>query len=381
MVNEAGRIARSLVEGQGFSSPFAIPTGPTAWMPPVYPCLLAAIFRVFGVNTFKSLLAAVMLNCIFAALTCVLVCWIGRRAFGEAAGLWAAWTWALLPALVRFPVIWIWETSLSALLMALIFWAALRLADSSRLRDWGTFGLLGGLAALTNPTVISAWLFLGAWAYFRRREHRQPWLKPASIALLLCVLPTVPWLVRNYIVFGQPVFLRSNFGIVLFLGNNPESVDSQAWWLNPTDNMKEMERFHSLGEIAYSAEKQRLAFEFMREHPRKFVALCLNRFVFFWLGTSDTLLDVWMGAPFLASLRVTAYALLALLAFVGLVLAGRAHSPYAAAFAIVLVIYPLVYYVTYPTIRFRHPIDPLLVVLSVWTIARAASALTGKKAD
>src|SRR5689334_11826133 len=38
---EIGRIARSLPQGTGFSSPFNGTTGPTAWEPPLYPYLVA----------------------------------------------------------------------------------------------------------------------------------------------------------------------------------------------------------------------------------------------------------------------------------------------------------------------------------------------------
>ena len=48
---EMGRIARALATGYGFADPFAGHTGPTAWSPPVYPLLLAGIFKLFGVYT------------------------------------------------------------------------------------------------------------------------------------------------------------------------------------------------------------------------------------------------------------------------------------------------------------------------------------------
>ncbi len=51
---EAGRIARSIVEGHGFGSPLFEDTGPTAWMTPVYPYLVAGVFKVFGVYTKTS---------------------------------------------------------------------------------------------------------------------------------------------------------------------------------------------------------------------------------------------------------------------------------------------------------------------------------------
>ena len=53
---EMGRIGRSLAEGQGFSNPFNETTGPTAWEPPLYPFLIAGVFKLFGVYTHASAL-------------------------------------------------------------------------------------------------------------------------------------------------------------------------------------------------------------------------------------------------------------------------------------------------------------------------------------
>src|SRR5262249_39404268 len=41
-------IAQSLAAGHGFASPFHEDTGPTAWMPPVYPLPLASLLRLCG---------------------------------------------------------------------------------------------------------------------------------------------------------------------------------------------------------------------------------------------------------------------------------------------------------------------------------------------
>jgi hypothetical protein len=56
--NEAGSIAFSLSSGHGFSSPFRKDTGPTAWLAPVYPALLALVFRIFGPFTLRSFYSA-----------------------------------------------------------------------------------------------------------------------------------------------------------------------------------------------------------------------------------------------------------------------------------------------------------------------------------
>src|SRR5437016_3151310 len=40
-------IAKSMVAGEGFSNPFPGKTGPTAWMPPVLPTILAGLIWAF----------------------------------------------------------------------------------------------------------------------------------------------------------------------------------------------------------------------------------------------------------------------------------------------------------------------------------------------
>ena len=68
---EMGRLARSIAEGQGFSSPTDLPTGPSAWAPPLYPYILAGVFKLFGVYSALSAWVILAFNSIFAALTCL----------------------------------------------------------------------------------------------------------------------------------------------------------------------------------------------------------------------------------------------------------------------------------------------------------------------
>src|ERR1700690_4284378 len=68
---EMGRIGRSIALGQGFSSPYEGHTGPTAWEPPLYPFLIAGVFKVFGIYTVASALVLLSVNSLFSALTCI----------------------------------------------------------------------------------------------------------------------------------------------------------------------------------------------------------------------------------------------------------------------------------------------------------------------
>src|SRR6202789_4259172 len=161
---EMGRIGAAIASGHGFSDPFGAATRPTAWEPPLYPYLTASVFHFFGIYSHASAFVLLTINSIFSALTCVPIFLIARRIFSEKVAVGSAWTWTLLPYVMFWCTRWVWETSFSALLVAVIFWLALTMEDRDGLKPWLQFGLLWGVAAL-NSTVLIAFLpASGLWA-------------------------------------------------------------------------------------------------------------------------------------------------------------------------------------------------------------------------
>src|SRR5579864_1795861 len=160
---ESGNIAYSLASGHGFGSPFRIDTGPTAWMTPLYPLILSGIMRLFGIYTFQSWVAAVMMNAGFSTLACIPLYYAGKRIGGAGLGAGAAWLWAIFPNAILLSFESMWDACLSALLAATILWATLALAESRSAPDWCAYGLLWGFTLMTNPTLASLLPFLLAW--------------------------------------------------------------------------------------------------------------------------------------------------------------------------------------------------------------------------
>jgi len=119
---EMGSIGRSLAEGDGFGNPFGETTGPTAWEPPLYPLLIAGVFKIFGIYSLTSAVVLLAINSIFSALTCIPIFWIARRCFSERVALWTCWLWALLPPIMAWATRWVWETSIATFLLTLLFW-------------------------------------------------------------------------------------------------------------------------------------------------------------------------------------------------------------------------------------------------------------------
>jgi len=74
-----GTHCRSIAMGQGFSSPTDLPTGPSAWAPPVIPTVLAAVFKRFGIYSNLSAWVILTFNSIFSALTCLTLYLIGEK--------------------------------------------------------------------------------------------------------------------------------------------------------------------------------------------------------------------------------------------------------------------------------------------------------------
>ena len=83
---EAGRIARALATGFGYADPFNGHTGPSAWTPPIFPLLLAGVFKVFGVYTRASGWVILAIDCVFSAATAPAVYELGWRCFGGVRG-------------------------------------------------------------------------------------------------------------------------------------------------------------------------------------------------------------------------------------------------------------------------------------------------------
>ena len=363
---EMGRIGRAIATGRGFADPFDGQTGPTAWEPPLYPYLIGGMFKIAGVYTRTSALILLIINSIFSALTCVPIFLIARKCFGEKVAVWASWAWALLPTVMYWGSRWVWETSLAALLLSLIFWLALTLAEREGVKLWIAFGLLWGVAGLTNSSLLSFVPASGVWAWYRRWKSGKSSIGGLALAALFFAATITPWLVRNYETFGKFIFIRSNFGAELRLGNGPGADGTWMSYLHPTQDPLEMRRYEQMGETAYVAERKREAMEFIRADYGRFAWLSVKRFIYYWAGRprASGFSGLADNSVFLAS---------SVLAFWGLGRALRKQKPGAWLFLWLILCYPAAYYFVFPHSRYRHPIEPELAILIAYVISEAES--------
>lgn len=365
---ETGSIAHSLATGKGFSSPYGRDSGPTAWLTPVYPLLVAGTFNLLGIYSIQSFYFLVFLNILFSTGVCVPIFLVGRRVAGIGVGSAAAWLWAIFPNAIMVPFEWIWDTSLAALLAATLLWATVELAESSRVRDWCLYGLLWGLTLMTNPAIGSLLPFLLGWAAYRggkRSGHTaKAWVWRPALAAGLTILCCVPWTIRNCSVFHRFVPLRSNFGFELYIGNNENYDEKNRRFPGAITKERETVRYLHMGEMPFLDEEGRKAKNFIVTHPRMEAILFGDRFAAFWTGVPFAL-NTFLATD---SRLVRGVILCATLSGVG-ALAGIAvlfwrRSAYAFPLAAYPIFFPFLYYITHTSLRYRHPIDAVVLLLT-----------------
>src|SRR6266481_3717820 len=304
-------IAEHIVRGQGFSAPFVQDTGPTAWIAPVYPYLAALVFRLFGIYSVASAIVLLGIQCIIAAATGITIHALGRRTFGAQVGFCAAWIWALI--------------------------------------------------ALTNPALLSVMPFTFLYAAFVNHRSFKPWFASAALAGVLFAALVSPWLIRNEVVFGRPVFFRSNFWFEFHLGNYHFSNGMGFSGKHPAANPRIFKEYASMGEMGFLDYYKADSLRFVREYPSEFLDLTLHRSWWFWDGTSllyqsrewwrpwefwPLSLGGWLGLLFVLTRRPRGWLL----------------------FASALLVYPVPYYFVYPVSKYRHAIEPELLLLSVYFV-------------
>src|SRR5262249_34390602 len=223
---------------------------------------------------------------------------------------------AFFPLAILFSLEWAWDQSLSALALTVLVCATYPLAEAKeKSAAWSAYGLGWGFAALVNPALCVALPFLLAWALFRRRSAGAATLRPALTAILLFILAVTPWTARNYFALDGLTFVKSNFGLELWLGNNPEVPKDDVYspQLHPMNNHRQLFQLAFAGELPYMRAKQHAAISFIRMHPRDSMILAARRVLDTWTAWYDARIDKWIRVLHLSKIAMAFCAVLSAL--------------------------------------------------------------------
>ena len=251
---DMAQVGKNLAEGKGYTTlcvrPFSMflveqhradhspeikTMHPDVTNPPVYPVLLAALFKVLpakyftaptrGFSVAKPDLAVALVNQMLLLLAAVLIFLLGEKLFDGA----TAWVTAIV--FVGTDILWRFSVSgLNTMLLIAIFlvlvwclvwleqWMRHGKPDRVLVSLAGTAGLLVGLGALTRYAfgwmIIPVLIYL--IAFFGRRRAM---LGMAAVAGLLVMV--TPWMVRTYSKCGAP-FGTATFTVCQGTGTFPE---------------------------------------------------------------------------------------------------------------------------------------------------------------
>jgi hypothetical protein len=365
---EIGRVARSLAMGLGYANPYWGNTGPTALLTPVYPYMLAGVFAVFGVYTKASALVFLAINTFISAVTSAPIFLIARKTIDLRTAKIAAWIWAFFPYAINLSATTMWYHSFVALLLAVILLSVLSLRFSDRLTAWAAFGVLLGFAALTNPVMAGVAPFLGSWLCFQLAQKRRRVFAAASVGLVSMVVAIMPWAVRNELVLHDPVIFKDGFWLEVCVGNVNNSLH---WWdgnEHPSGSARENTQYERLGELRYMAAKRGQAMLYIKTHPGAYALRSLRHVIFMWTGFWSLHPEYLREEPFDLE-NIFLLSTLSLLSLSGLYqLFREGRRAIAVLYVLVLLSFPIPYYLSHLDPGFRHPVDPLLVILASFAI-------------
>lgn len=376
---EMGLLANSLIHHLGYSSPFGVPTGPTAFIAPGYPTLVAGVFLIFGAYTFQSAVVLMLLNVGAALATIALMMRLARELFGLPVAFAAGIFWA-----VSLPVLWLpvvfWESCFSALFFVVMLTLALRCRRMPTRVNWILLGAFTGAAALVNPALMPSFVAMMGWLAFEglRNKHivgkdddvpvHSSWKTP-MLGVLALVLVFIAWPIRNAIRFHAFIPLRSTVGFELWVGNRDGSNGRLDESLYPMFDRHELNSYLAEGEVAYTHNKSDEAWRWVRTHPAAFAKLTARRFYRFWSGTGN----IKASATYEAHALVTT-----LLGWVGLLMLFRRSPSLAMLFALPVLLFPLPYYITHAEFRYRLNLDPILTILAAYAAVQIAFAVAAR---
>ncbi|MBN1606916.1 MAG: hypothetical protein JW940_09810 [Polyangiaceae bacterium] len=272
---EYWNIARALNAGRGFADPFGHPTGPTSWMAPLYSLLLAGLLAIFPEKVAVARVVAAASN-VGLAVVGVMVFRVARRhchwlSPWFVVAVYTAWlcifysSYFLLSHDVWFAAL------VSAALVVLLS----TYVKTGIIVGW-KWGLAGGIAVLSNPSIALAWGALMAHQCYRQPRERRQLLWAGALMLGLAS----PWVVRNAIVFHRFIPTKSNSGYEAYQSNNIDDdgvYEEQSFWQHPYVSLEARRRYARLGEPEFVRAHQKAFLESVRRRPSRFFARVARR--------------------------------------------------------------------------------------------------------
>lgn len=284
---EYDSIARAIYAGRGFSDPFKVESGPTAWMPPVLPYILSGLYWVTDFN--PQIVIELVLG-----IKALIIVFTGLIVLAEARRLGFVWFGCLL-----FPLgllanfyhffqithdLWLLLFVVNCLWLGLTyFWK-----PTNTLFQASVWGAFGGFAALCSPVIGAVWAIatvIGTCKHLARhsngRADRTRLLFSLATAAFVSIFVVSPWTVRNRVVLGKWVPIKSNGAFELWQSqclDDDGVLDRDLLSKHPwTTDGEQRARYLEVGEIEFIDEKYPEIAASLQKSPQELLRRVGNR--------------------------------------------------------------------------------------------------------
>lgn len=391
-LREAPDLAISLARTGTYANAFPPDSGPSAHVLPIPPLIASGVYRALGVRTpaAETVLAgwAIGLSLLSFLLLYLIFGELGASRGSRLAALAIA---CLVPFNVQLETVYfkIWEGGL-ATAVALAFLLLVIRLDRTHSIGWRDIGVTAFCAALTFFIAPQLGLACYACAAILMARKLPPLRWPGAIlaAAAALALFIIPWTIRNERALGEPVWLRSNFGLELSLGMNPAAVharDQRQVFLDRMDEIHPSASPQALarlkaagGEVPYSRALGERTKAWMAAHPAEVATLAVRHLMQMLFPPS------WFWTVYGSESRATILKMLAMWSTMAMALLWIATSPWRRRASLVypalMVLLPVLpYMITQPVLRYRYVIFGLTLfmacditrrILARWPLAR-----------
>ena len=381
-------LALRVVSGHGFTFgepwwPATAAGAPTAHWSYLYTGYLILVYKFFGLN---PLIARILQAVIVGLLQPYLAYRIGRHLFNPVTGLAAAILTAFYTYFIYYSATLMTEPFyILAILASLLI--SMYMVNEEPDREQGQtesfikenlwmgvwLGLMLGVAVLMRQLFLLLIPFILLWIWWA--SGKRIW-RSLLITGVTIVIMVIPFTVFNYLRFDRFVLLNTNAGYALFWSNHPIYGTNFVPIL--TDDMGSYhalipEELLSLDEAALDQELLKLGIGFILEDPVRYVALSISRippYFTFWPSSSSSLISNIS--------RVSSFGIMLPFMLYGLYrsFVQRAkpllRQPLFLIYMFIL-IYTGIHVLTWTLVRYRLPVDALLVAFAGLAIVDLAN--------
>ncbi len=327
---------------------------------PLYPLLIALLGGAKQAHAYIGM--------IFGVISVVLVWAFARTLFEDRkVGVVAAWMMSVYPMAIFYGAVGLTES----VFVPLILGAFLALHKNRLI--WASTLLV--LSILTRPTMdVFAPIVIFWNALFIRKKGVFLAFRDLMIYGILYALIMSPWWYHNLKKYDHFVRLNQSFGLVIYAGNNPLNMSGGGIYGIDYD-LKNVDGFHD----SHSAtKKERLlrdaAIKYIRQDPKRFFEMALVKFF-----------RLWRLTPYAPQVKQSSLALITTLSLFPIIffafatlITRRERFKYLTPILGFVVYLTMIHMITLASIRYRYPLEPLLIVIAAPSIIIVWNLILGK---